>query len=329
MQQSSLYPWFDSTAVALNEANQRHRLPHGLLLAGPTESGKFSFAARLASSLLCQNSKALLEVCGDCKSCHLIDAESHPDYYLIQRLVDNKGKQKKTIGIDQIRQLNARLTDTAQLGGWRVAVIGSVLDMTTAAFNALLKTLEEPGDRTLLILLSDNLARVPATVRSRCQIIKPHFDLSVVKNWLIEQTGKSSIEVDEAMESCYGAPLAAKSYLGNNEPSLRAETFQQLDAILTNRITPATFLSSNAVDEISLASLLCDYFHHISKQMMSSPQGQYQQAKQKLVFLLYSKVAEYNRAQHSGSNLQPKLQIEAILIQWFEFGRKINRNSRS
>ena len=137
----SEYPWFNTISDSLSQAYLNNRMPHALLIAAPEHSGKQEYAVALAQSLLCQSSKELQPYCGECKSCQLITAQSHPDYYWVDRLVDNKGKQKKSIGIDQIRALTNKLQDTAQLGGWRVAIIGSVSAMTTASFNSLLKKL--------------------------------------------------------------------------------------------------------------------------------------------------------------------------------------------
>src|SRR5690606_26412999 len=87
--------------------------------------------------------------CGQCKSCKLMQAESHPDFYLLQ---PNPELKTPTIGVDAIRGLTNSLQETANQGHNKVAVIEQADRMTVAASNALLKTLEEPQANTYIIL---------------------------------------------------------------------------------------------------------------------------------------------------------------------------------
>ncbi len=346
------YPWFDTTIESLKQAYDNNRLPHAVLLAAPEESGKRDFTRALANSLLCRAHEPLTAPCGHCKACQLFSSATHPDFYYIDRLTDNKGKQKKSIGVDQIRLLTKKLSEKPQAGGWRIALVSSVSAMTTASFNALLKTLEEPGEQTLLILLSENIQNVPATIRSRCQIIKPAFSADLSVKWLLKNSQTTEEQAFDALQKCYFAPLAARDYLNNNGAEERKRHFSHFDEVLKNQQTPQDALNNISLESNQLSNLMADYFYEVAvnKAGLSGESDQQVGSEerasavdrnkknstadiltkipQRLIYQLYDKLVDYNRAQSEGSNLQAKLQFEAILIQWFEIGRKISHYSR-
>lgn len=163
---ASVYPWQLAQWEKLNELVARDRLPHALLLSGPRHVGKQQFADVLAQGLLCSEPLAGY-ACGRCKHCHLLAAQSYPDLLYVE-----PEEERKPIKIDAIRELGEFLGKTAQQGSWKVAVISPAENMNTNAANALLKNLEEPKGKTLLLLVSHNPSRLPATIRSRCRILK-------------------------------------------------------------------------------------------------------------------------------------------------------------
>jgi len=328
---SDQLPWFDNCQSTLIQAYNNQRLPHGIVIAAPNGSGKHLFAKTFIKSLMCkQTNSSFQHFCGQCQTCLLIEADTHPDFYLLDRLTDNKGKQKKSIGIDQVRNLTRKLVEMPQLGGWRVALVLSVSDLTTASFNALLKTLEEPGQKTLLLLLTDNLHTIPATVKSRCQIVQPELKTEILAPWLIQQTNKDENLILSALKSCFNAPIKTKYYLENNGYEIEQNFNQSCDQVLTNQITPQELIGQSNLALDQICDLLANYYYQVERSILiGSGISQYQQLPKKLPFQLYGKVIEFNRAQFAGSNLQPNLQIQAILIQWFEIGRKISNLSKS
>jgi DNA polymerase III subunit delta' len=137
----------------LTRAMEGGRLAHGYLFAGPAQVGKGTVARALAASLLGTDRLA-----------------THPDCFLVERDRDEKtGAQRSGIGIDAIRALRSHLSQSAMLRGWKVAIIEDAQLLSEDAANALLKHLEEPHPRTLLILLADAVGNVLPTIRSRCQ----------------------------------------------------------------------------------------------------------------------------------------------------------------
>lgn len=204
-----MLPWLDSTCRALWERVEGGRLGHAPLVHGPRGIGKRVLGDWLAQLLLCSQ-PGESGGCGDCQSCRLFDGGTHPDRFVVEVPEDKQG-----IGVDQVRDLIERLQLTASLGGNRVGLIPQADAMNRNAANALLKTLEEPPQDAWLILLSEQPARLPATVRSRCQQLAlraPARD--VAEPWLAESCPDAGdVEREAALELSAGAPLAAQEML--------------------------------------------------------------------------------------------------------------------
>jgi DNA polymerase III delta' subunit len=161
----------------LRRAWSAGRLPHALLFAGPVGVGKATAATALAALFLCEEPGAA-GACGACPSCRLIEAGTHPDYHVITkeliRFHDETGKSKGVaLSIQVLRpELMEKAGRTAVMGRGKVFVIEQAELMTVGAQNSLLKTLEEPAGRSLIILLTDRPGVLLATIRSRCQLLR-------------------------------------------------------------------------------------------------------------------------------------------------------------
>lgn len=320
----SNYLWLNQAFEQIRLTHQRGKLAHGIMFVAPEGSGKAEFSNKLAAALLClQSNESLSPACGTCKNCLLVESQTHPDLTVLDRLVDNKGKQKSSIGIDQVRDLSEKLVETPQMGGWRIAIIASVEKLTRGAFNALLKTLEEPGNNTLLMMLADNSHRVPATIKSRCQLIP--FDLAgrQLSQWLIDQTNVSEEEVQLALEACHYSPFRALEYLQTDEASSVRELNQDLDKVLATTLSANQFITKHAAKNSQLWAQIANYFQKVQLSILDSNLQTYSSVPSSLPAKIYQQLLEYNRAQCVGSNLQSNLQLETILIPWFELGRKI------
>lgn len=178
------------------------RLPHALLISGPGGTGEGLFADALMQALLCTSTSATTP-CGGCNACHEYVAGTHPDAIRVE-----PEEAGKAIGIDRIREITGRLNLTSG-GRSKVARIEPAESMTLPAANSLLKTLEEPPGDSVLLLVSERPARLPATVRSRCQRITfglPQRDAALA--WLRAQP-----EMEQAeywLDRAGGAPLRAR-----------------------------------------------------------------------------------------------------------------------
>jgi len=168
--QSSAVDW-------LVRAYRADRLPHGLIFAGPAGVGKATTARALAALFLCEGPKEATP-CGKCPSCAAFEANAHPDYHVVTKeLIRYHDKTGKSKGIDlSIHVLRPEVLEPAGrkpgMGRGKVFVIEQAELMNPQAQNALLKTLEEPAGRTLIVLLTEQSLALLPTVRSRCQIVR-------------------------------------------------------------------------------------------------------------------------------------------------------------
>ena len=165
------------------------RFPHAFIFHGPDGVGKETFARGVAKLLLCESPQVATDSadsgsgakdsCGSCRSCTLVDAGNHPDLHLVYRQLAAhhpdatvRGRKALDLGVDVVRHF---VIDAVGLrptvGPVKVFIIREADKITPAAQNALLKTLEEPPETTILILVASAADRLLATTRSRCQLI--------------------------------------------------------------------------------------------------------------------------------------------------------------
>ncbi len=205
----ALYPWQHQTWQLLVQSRARHSLAHAFIFSGVQGVGAFEFSQAVSAWLLCQQ-PTTQGACGFCKSCQLWQAQSHPDYRLLAQLTDDKtGKTSHVIKVDQVRELLGFLNKSAQLNGYRVAVIHHAETLNINAANSLLKNLEEAGANTAIILLTEQPLMLLPTIRSRCQqLVVPVPDAHTAKQWLLPQL-KNPAQADLLLALAEGAPLAA------------------------------------------------------------------------------------------------------------------------
>lgn len=162
-------------------AYEKQSLPHALLFSGQEGLGKEALALKFANFLLC--AKPHKQACGKCKTCKLFTANTHPDFMRIK-----PEGTSKVIKIDPIRNIIDFVNNKAQLSGYRVIIITPADSMNLYASNALLKTLEEPNDKVVFILVSSHATALPITIRSRCR--KINFATSQDANFCTEKNYK-------------------------------------------------------------------------------------------------------------------------------------------
>ena len=224
-----LLPWHESACDKLTAAVASQRLSHGLLLQGPAGVGKERFASALAAALFCTGRAERLEACGECAECRLSKAGTHPDLHWL-RIPDDK----KSIGVDQVREVCEQLSMTSMRRGYRVAVIAPAEKMTPSAQNALLKTLEEPSPRTVLVLVTARPSALLPTLRSRCQrieVARPGNSLAL--RWLTEMLG--AVPPPRLLAVAGGSPLKALA-LAPHFAGLEEQMAGLLEAFLDRRI---------------------------------------------------------------------------------------------
>jgi len=239
----SLLPWHLSALRALS--SRRGALPHALLFHGPAGIGKVEFARAFANSLLCESPVDGI-ACGECSACGWFREGNHPDFReLLPEILaeeeidaetpvdaDAKDKKKsKEIKIEQVRDVAGFMTLSTHRDGFRVLLIHPAETLNAAAANALLKTLEEPPPHTAILLVTDQLGRLLATIRSRCQrVLVPAPQQQEAEGWLAEQGVENAAA---ALAMAGGAPLEAFAYA---DPAYQAERKAFLEALTDNEV---------------------------------------------------------------------------------------------
>jgi DNA polymerase-3 subunit delta' len=195
------YPWLQSITDSMAAALSQDRMPHALLLSGQTGVGKAALADYLARQLLCHELPADGVPCGHCPGCLQYAAGTHPDYFQVEPAED-----ATVIKVDQVRELAESLSLSSHHGGFKVALLMPADAMNINASNSLLKTLEEPSDNTVLLLVSARPAQLPATIRSRCQLLRVEIpSRDVALRWLDGQIADD--RKDMYLQLAHGAPL--------------------------------------------------------------------------------------------------------------------------
>ncbi len=224
-------PWHQEEMRLRLQQFQQGRLPHALLFSGAPGIGKFRLAESFAQLLLCAQPVGGLP-CGECDGCHLSTAGTHPDYHALSPEAGSH-----VIKIDQVRRLVEFCARTAHHGGARVALIAPAEALNRNAQNALLKTLEEPGDGLLLLLVSHQPSLLLPTIRSRCQHRRlPLPATEAALSWLKPQVGEHASAL---LAAARGAPLAALSLEDADWFVRREQLVAELLAVAQGRVSPS------------------------------------------------------------------------------------------
>lgn len=219
------------------------RLHHGWIFQGPSGIGKSIFARRIAGLML---GAAAPDAGADDKTMQLVLSGGHPDLKWVQRGLNEKGKLRQDITVEQIRELNQFFTLRPAMAGWRVGVIDALDEMNVSGMNALLKTLEEPPNNALLILVSHSTQPILPTIRSRCQVLRLYpLSEEDTKAVLSSHDGSPDLAMDLAPgRPGYGLELSQTA---------GAKAVQSARALLRNVRKP-----SGGVVSAALTSVLVD-----------------------------------------------------------------------
>lgn len=221
------YPWLRPDFEQLVASYQSGRGHHALLIHALPGMGEDALIYAISRFLLCQTPQGH-KSCGHCRGCQLMQAGTHPDYYV---LAPEKGKT--TLGIDAVRGVSEKLYEHARLGGAKVVWIQDAAVLTDAAANALLKTLEEPPAQTWFFLACREPARLLATLRSRCRL---HHLAPPAENYACAWLGREVTASQEAMLTALrlsaGSPGAAEILLQEAPWAQRQALCQAMDAAL-------------------------------------------------------------------------------------------------
>lgn len=330
---SQVYPWNESLFQDLAARYQRQQLAHAILLSGMAGLGKAELANSVAAMMLChQPQPETHQACGECKSCQLIAAQSHPDLLLLAPEKPGSG-----ILIEQIRQLNQFSRLKSQLGGVQVIILQQANLMNRNAANALLKTLEEPSENVYLLLLVNTVQGLLPTIRSRCQHYRLNApDRELQRQWLrLHGVQDTQASLDCALNLAHGAPALAQVYLQEGLPERHEQQLNQFLGIAAAKLS-ATEVAEAWIryDAAAGASALQQSLHWMHGWVMDlirvklnqAPADRYSEQLAQLLgklasnleinalFDYYDKLMEGLRL--AGTQVNQQLMLEQLLINW-------------
>ncbi|MBL7156143.1 MAG: DNA polymerase III subunit [Candidatus Pacebacteria bacterium] len=231
------------------------RLSHAYLFSGPSKIGKKTIAIEFAKLINCKNPKTEKEICNLCISCKSFLNNTHPDFDIIAL-----NDEKKEIQISQIRDLVQKLSMKSFFGCYKIIIIDQAHLMNTQSQNCLLKTLEEPKGKTVLILITEHSEALLKTIYSRVQEIKFFpFSKKQIKDFLLKQN-ISEQEIKRIAGLCLGRPGKALELLNTveNKKDNAQEILKVLNADLENR-----FKYAESWSKIDSVKILNDYLRYL------------------------------------------------------------------
>jgi DNA polymerase III subunit delta' len=227
----------DEVVDRLRRALERGRLASSFLFAGPAGIGKRTFAVALARAMLCQmRPEAALDPCGRCADCAQVDAGTHPDVIQVAKPADKSDLPLELLIGDKDHRMREGLVHDIGLkpyaAGRKIAIVDDADHLNAEGANCLLKTLEEPPPRSVLILVGTSPARQLPTIRSRCQLIRfrPLDDALVAKLLLAGGHAENEAAARRMAAHAEGSPRRAVELAEEAIWSFRETLLAQLAA---------------------------------------------------------------------------------------------------
>lgn len=186
------------------------KIGHAYLFYGPENLGKKSMAKYFAMSLICEGEK---KPCLKCQNCQQFLKDLYSDIIWIR-----KNEDKKNISIDQIRDLKEKIGLSGFTNGYKIVIIVNAEEMTNEAANSFLKILEEPPQKSVIILLANKLRHIPETILSRCQTIKfAPVKKDEITEFIKKEYKLNQNQAEEISAMAFGLPGRANKFLENKE----------------------------------------------------------------------------------------------------------------
>jgi DNA polymerase III subunit delta' len=228
--------------AALLGAYRSGRVPHAFMLIGQNGIGKATLAYRMARFVLAHpdpsapsvQAATSLAVDPEHPAARRVAAQAHGDLLVLERMPNDKGVLRQQIAVDDVRRTISFFGATAGEGGWRVAIVDAVDELNRAGANALLKVLEEPPQRALLLLVCHSASRVLPTLRSRCCVLPmrplPQGDVARALAASVGATEKDP-QIEAAAAAADGSVARALAFLDEDALALRQRALEELERL--------------------------------------------------------------------------------------------------
>lgn len=246
----------------LRTAIKNGKVSHAYLFCGPEHLGKYTVAKEFAAALMCGKDDLS---CQECFNCRQLKNNTHPDVWLVERMFDEKTeKLKKDISVEQIRDLKNRLQQASFFNGYKIAMIPEAQRLNHNAVNTLLKVLEEPTKKTIIILMADSLNRIPQTIVSRSQVLR-FLPVSAKRiEAYLTLSGVEDILAKRLAHVSSGRPGIALSFWRDKESwSQHEQAVKHFFSVIDSNVDKKFALADRAIDWNKDESINIKNLHHL------------------------------------------------------------------
>ena len=303
-----------ATVDYLRKSIAEDKFPHAVLFTGASGVGKRLAAEICAAALLCEN-QTDGNPCGECESCRLTAAHTHPDFYVVEA---EETKTARNIKIGQIREMQSEAALRPINSARRVVILDGAELMNKAAANCLLKTIEEPPSQTIFILLTENRSSLLMTIRSRCSTV--NFD-KIAATQIRDALISRGVEASEAERlsviagGSFGRALQLKDTGG---AKLREEALTTIEKISRAELTNEEIFKLGGQIADWSRNKFADFLTHVQKILRDicfaellephnpdvAPRLDKVKIPERKIFLMIEAGAEFHKRLRSNANLR-------------------------
>ena len=226
----------DRAVAALQRGLDSDRVSHSFLIAGPSQVGKTTLALDIARAVNCESDE---RPCSECGQCRRISSGIHPDVRIVGLEKARSGRLRTLIGIEQVRDVQREISLLPFEGQYRVIIFENAELFSEEAANSLLKTLEEPPERVLIVLVATDTRALLPTIISRCRVVQLRpVPAAAITDLLVDRKGVSPDRAREIAGIASGR--AGWAVLAADDPDLLkrvSDTLDEIETVVRNTLT--------------------------------------------------------------------------------------------